>query len=171
MNNLNNVCQELIYKKLFLEWSKPIRNFLFTKCGNIDLSNDIVQDVFLSLWQKCKDVPYEKAKSFLFTSANNRLIDQFRHQKVKFTHKNSLNLSKVNKETPVYEMEVMEAKEKLEKIINSIPEKSRVVFLMSRIEKLPYKVIAENLELSVKAVEKRMQTALEIMKANYNRKI
>ena len=63
------------------------------------------------------------------------------------------------------------AKEKLEKIINSIPEKSRVVFLMSRIEKLPYKVIAENLEFSVKAVEKRMQTALEIMKANYNRKI
>ena len=171
MDDLKNVCTDSIYQKLFLEWSTPIRNFLYSKCGNIALSNDIVQDVFLSLWQKCKDVPYEKAKSFLFTAANNKLIDQFRHQKVTFNYKNTLNMSRVNKETPAYELEMKEAKEKLELIINSIPENSRVVFLMSRIEKKSYREIAERLNLSVKAVEKRMQIALEIMRANFTRKI
>ncbi len=171
MNNLKNICKEPIYKSLFLEWSRPIRNFIYSKCGDTALSNDIAQDVFLTLWQKCKDVPFEKAKSFLFTSANNKLIDQFRHKKVVLNHQKVLGISKINKETPIYELEVQEAKEKLEKIINSIPEKSRVVFLMSRIEKVSYKEIAERLDLSVKAVEKRMQGALEIMRANYKRKI
>ena len=44
-----------------------------------------------------------------------------------------------------------------------MPENSKVVFLMNRMEKMTYQQIADSLNLSVKAIEKRMQKALEIM--------
>jgi RNA polymerase sigma-70 factor (ECF subfamily) len=46
-----------------------------------------------------------------------------------------------------------------------MPENQRVVFLMSRMEDLTYREIAERLELSIKAVEKRMSLALKLLKA------
>ena len=52
---------------------------------------------------------------------------------------------------------------KLESTINNMPENSKVVFLMNRMEKMTYQQIADSLNLSVKAIEKRMQKALEIM--------
>ena len=57
-------------------------------------------------------------------------------------------------------MEEEEFRLRLEKAIAELPEKNRVVFLMNRIDKLTYKEIADQLNLSVKAVEKRMHKAL-----------
>ncbi|MEM7654956.1 MAG: sigma-70 family RNA polymerase sigma factor, partial [Bacteroidota bacterium] len=72
-------------------------------------------------------------------------------------------------ETPQFAMEEAEFRHKLETAIASLPEKNRVVFLMNRIEKLTYKEIAERLELSVKAVEKRMHKALIQLRALHPR--
>ena len=57
-----------------------------------------------------------------------------------------------------------EYEEKLNNVLSQIPEGSREVFLMNRIEGLKYKEIAENLGLSVKAIEKRISKALEIIR-------
>jgi RNA polymerase sigma-70 factor (ECF subfamily) len=54
--------------------------------------------------------------------------------------------------------------EKIEKAISDLPEKQKEVFLLSRIEKMKYREIAEILGISVKAVEKRMHLALLEMK-------
>jgi RNA polymerase sigma-70 factor (ECF subfamily) len=54
--------------------------------------------------------------------------------------------------------------DKLERTIDSLPEKQKEVFLLNRIEKKKYKEIAEQLDISVKAVEKRMHLALVVMR-------
>jgi RNA polymerase sigma-70 factor (ECF subfamily) len=54
--------------------------------------------------------------------------------------------------------------EKVERVIANLPEKQREVFVMSRIEKLKYKEISEKLNISVKAIEKRMRNALIVVR-------
>ena len=61
-------------------------------------------------------------------------------------------------------METREFENYLNQVLESIPEHERVVFLMNRIEQLKYKEIAERLNISVKAVEKRMSKALVVIK-------
>ena len=159
-NSPENSCGQEAFKQLFFEHSRSLHNFLYFKSGNEELAEDLTQEAFLRLWKECQNVPPQKAKSFLFTVANNLFLDHIKHQKVvqKFQIQNSWKISSI--ENPQYLMEVAEFKAKLEAAIGELPEKSRVVFLLNRIEKRTYKEIAELLDISVKAVEKRMHKAL-----------
>ena len=65
---------------------------------------------------------------------------------------------------PHYLMEEEEFKKKLEAVIASMSEGSREVFLLNRLEDQKYSEIAESLGISVKAVEKRMSKALQVLR-------
>ncbi|MEO0626668.1 MAG: sigma-70 family RNA polymerase sigma factor, partial [Bacteroidota bacterium] len=72
-------------------------------------------------------------------------------------------------ESPGFKMEETEFYQQLQSAIAALPEKNRIVFLMNRIDKLTYREIAERLEISQKAVEKRMSKALvELRKLTQN---
>ena len=76
-----------------------------------------------------------------------------------------------NAESPEFEMELKEFNDKLKSAINRLNEKNRTVFLMNRIDGLTYGEIAENLNLSEKAIEKRMKNALDELKKTIEYKI
>lgn len=154
-----HVCEQAVYKKLFFDYSKKLRDFLYYKSGNAELSEDLAQEAFLRLWKQCKNVPYSKAKSFLYTVANNLFLDNVKHQKVVMRFQ--LKKPSMGKpDTPHDLLEEEEFRARLEQAIADMPEKSRTVFLMNRIEKQTYKEIANTLGISVKTVEKRMHKAL-----------
>ncbi|MEL6986379.1 MAG: RNA polymerase sigma factor, partial [Bacteroidota bacterium] len=77
-----NVCKEATYKAVFKEHARALRNFLYYKSGNLSVSEDLVQDTFLKLWENCSKVTPQKAKSYLFTIANNLFLNSIKHQKV-----------------------------------------------------------------------------------------
>ncbi len=153
---------EYEFKKFYLECFTGLRIFIFAKCNNMELSEDIAQESFVRLWKNSEKIEKDKARSYIFTIANNLFLDHVRHEKVKLNYKSAYTLHQDIKD-PQYYLEMEEFRVKLEKTINEMPENSRVVFLMNRIEKMTYQQIAESLNLSVKAIEKRMQKALEIM--------
>jgi RNA polymerase sigma-70 factor (ECF subfamily) len=62
-----------------------------------------------------------------------------------------------------------EFKQMLEEAISNLPEKQRVVFLMSRIDKMTYQEIAKSLEVSQKTIEKRMHGALSALRKLYTK--
>ncbi|MDP1125358.1 sigma-70 family RNA polymerase sigma factor, partial [Klebsiella pneumoniae] len=70
----------------------------------------------------------------------------------------------INEQTPQYLMEESEFGERLQKAIEQLTEAQRTAFLMNRIEGKKYAEIAEILNISVKAVEKRMSQALESLR-------
>lgn len=154
-----NVCEERVFKQLFFEQSKNIRNFLYYKSGDFQLAEDLMQEAFLRLWKKCQQVSYPKAKSFLFTVANNLFLDEIKHRKVVQQFKLKPVRNKFA-ESPQYLLEEKEFEAQLERAIAELSEKNRVVFLLNRIDQLTYKEIAELEGISVKAVEKRMHKAL-----------
>lgn len=154
-----SVCEQKNYELLFNNHSESLRNFIYYKCGDLQQAEDIVQDSFVKLWKNCAKVVFEKAKSYLYTIAKNAFLNEVAHKKVVLEHQVHLVNDRTN-ETPEYVLEEQEFMVKLKKVIADLPEKQREVFLMSRIDKKKYSEIAETLNLSVKAVEKRMSLAL-----------
>lgn len=155
----HQVCLEHDFHLLFKDYSRGLRDFIYYKCGENALAEDLAQEAFLRLWRECRKVPYEKAKSFLFTVANHLVLDEIKHRKVVAR----FHLQKPDSYLPATPEEVLEEEEfrqRLEAAISALPVKSREVFLMNRIEKMTYAQIAGLLEISVKAVEKRMHRAL-----------
>ena len=163
IRDLNNICNDLVFEKLFHKYAKDLRRFLFFKTKDVDLAEDILQDAFIKLWDNCATVNFDKSKSFLFTVANNLFLNIKKHEKVVAEHQKTTIMSS-NQESPEFVMLEKEFLEKIEKAIADLPEKQKEVFLLSRIEKKKYREIAEILGISVKAVEKRMHLALIKMK-------
>jgi RNA polymerase sigma-70 factor (ECF subfamily) len=158
-----SVCEESVFGRIHHELSIRIRNFLYYRCGDLELSNDLCQESFVKLWEHCKTVSIDKAKSYLYTVAGRLFIDSVRHNKVHLSFA-AERPPQVNKEDPDFILNHAEFKEHLEKAINGLPETQREVFLMNRIDKMTYSEIADSLEISVKAVEKRMHLALLALK-------
>ena len=158
------------FKELFDQYYTPIKNFLYYKCGDIDLSEDLTQDVFMKVWDKREEIQLDTIKSYLYTIANNMLLNKIRHGKVvmNFVEKHK---TQQEEHSPHFNLEEKEFKQELERVIAGMPEKQREVFLMNRIEEITYKEIAERLELSVKAVEKRMHGALGYLREHIKYKI
>ncbi len=159
-----SVCEQKNYEMIFNNHSETLHNFVFYKCGDKQQAEDIVQEAFVKLWRNCTKVIFEKAKSFLYTVANNQFLNEIAHQKVVLKYQQQTT-NIVNKETPEYVLEEKEFMDKLQKAISNLPTRQREVFLLSRIDKKTYKEIAEIVGISVKAVEKRMHKALEILRA------
>lgn len=158
--NQSDTCDEMIFSSFFKSQIRPLRNFLFYKFGNMEQAEDLAQDAFVKLWQNCGAVPLEKAKSYIYTIANNSSLNQIAHQKVVLKYeKNFSGLDKTN-ENPEYLLEEKQFKTKLLKAIENLNEKQRMTFLMHRIDGKKYSEIALDLNISVKAVEKRIHLAL-----------
>lgn len=165
--NLRTVCEEQTFQEVHRTHETPLRNFLFYKFGDLEKARDFAQDAFIKLWHNCSKVTFDKAKSYLFTVANRLFLDDYDHQKVvlKFQHRQSISESQMER-NPEYIYEEGEFKERLEEAVSSLPEKQRVVFLMSRIDKMKNQEIADALELSIKTVEKHITSALKSLKEN-----
>ena len=156
----NGICEELVFSGFFKANVKSLRNYLYFKFGNEEKANDITQDSFIKLWENCKNVPLEKAKSYLYTIANNASLNEIAHNKVVLKYaQNNVNKDKTNL-SPEFIIEEEEFKQKLEKAIAKLTEGQRTAFLLHRIEGKKYHEIALMLEISVKAVEKRIHGAL-----------
>jgi len=158
-----SVCENETYKHLFKEHSTSIRNFIYYKCGDIQQAEDITQEAFIKLWDNCSKVIFEKAKSFLYTVARNHFLNEVAHKKIVLKHQLHLPSDRTN-ESPEFLLEEKEFMAKLKRVIADLPEKQREVFLLSRIDKKKYSEISEILDISVKAVEKRMSQALISMR-------
>ena len=159
-----NVCADPVYKSVYLSYFKLLRNFLVFKFGNVQRAEDTAQNAFVILWENCQSVTVEKAKSYLFTTAIRQALNQLKHDKVVLRFENQFQQSEIHLESPEFLVLEQEFQTKLELAIQNLPEKQRLVFLMNRIENQSYNEIAAMLEISVKAVEKRMHQALLVLR-------
>ena len=157
--NDTSYCDEKKFSDFFRNNSKLLNNYIFYKCGNIALANDIVQDAFLKFWNNCHKIIPGKAKSYLFTIATNLFLNEYSKNKVVLNFKSRLSENYTN-ESPEFLLEEKEFGNKLQKAISNLTEAQRIAFLMNRIDGKKYKEIAEILGISIKAVEKRIHNAL-----------
>ena len=162
MNAGENICEEKRFNELFKLHSKDLYRFLYYKYGSENNPADLMQEAFIKLWDNCHKVLPEKARSFLFTVANNQMLNELAKKKTVLRYQqNKVKVYTI--ESPEFIMEENEYMDKLQQAIESLSEGQRVAFLLNRIEGKKHKEIADMLGISQKAVEKRIYTALAVI--------
>lgn len=156
----DNICESQLFERLYKKHAKNLHDFLYYKFGEHLNPQDQVQEAFIKLWQNCGKIAPAKAKSYLYTTANNLMLNAVAHQKVvlKYTKKPQKHATN---ETPEFVLQEKEYHQKLQKAISNLSEAQRVAFLLNRVEGKRFKEIAELLDISVKGVEKRIYGALK----------
>jgi RNA polymerase sigma-70 factor (ECF subfamily) len=158
------------FERAFDLYYDAVRNYLYYKCGQAELAEDVAQDAFVKVWETRDRIDKNSLKAYLYTIAGNLLINQLKREQLKFKFLN-LQTDKKDKVTPEYLLEMQEFDQKLQNALSKIPEGAREVFLMNRVDGLKYHEIGDRLGLSMKAVEKRMSKALSILRGVIDNKI
>ncbi|MFV9550139.1 RNA polymerase sigma factor [Algibacter sp. PT7-4] len=154
-----NICEEHLFSSIFNKHAKDLHSFLYYKFGDLLNPKDKVQEAFIKLWENCSKIAPNKAKSFVFTTANNLMLNEAAHQKVVLKHKQTKPKTFTN-ENPEFLMQEAEYNNKLQKALSNLTHAQREAFMMNRVEGKRFKEIAEILDISTKAVEKRIYGAL-----------
>lgn len=150
------------FKNIFDTYFDAIRNYIYYRSADKELATDIAQDTFMKVWEK-QDKLDSNIKGLLYKIANDLFISKYRRQSLERDYSNSLQFDSGDTNTE-QSIHYNELKTNYERALSKLPEKQRVVFLMSRNEELKYHEIAERLKISVKAVEKRMKNALAYLR-------
>ncbi|HYG40131.1 MAG TPA: RNA polymerase sigma-70 factor [Cytophagales bacterium] len=156
---------EHVFDLIFKKYWKLLYKQAFYKLQSKELAEEIVQDLFLNLWEKRSVLKINTLENYLFVSLRNRCIDQIRtqisHQKHWDFYKKYIPKSIENTQDTIV---CNDLKRKLEEGLQLLPEKSRRVFQLSRMEGKSVAEIAKTLSLSEKAIEYYITKSLKTLK-------
>lgn len=131
------------------------------------LAEDIVQDIFIKLWEGRERFTIQSVRPYLQKAVRNRVLNAVRDQKTDdhFYTRLAAITADILDENPVY---LRENQQLFQQIIISLPEDLRETFSLSRLHQMSYKEIALQLVISEKTVEKRISRALQYIRDNYS---
>ena len=159
---------EKSFEQLFRIQYAPLCAYARRYIHDPDESEEVVQDVFVNLWQKRGTIEITSTiESYLFRAVRNTCLNLLKHFKVREKHKDGITASydhygdRAN--DLVLEIELINH---IENLISGLPTERQKVFKMSRFEEMKYKEIAEELGISVKTVEAQMGKALKYLREN-----
>jgi len=151
------------FRNLFDKRFDSVRSFIYYRCSDEEVASDIAQDVFTKIWEKGMNVHPERDKNLLYKIASDMYITRMRRKRVELNFRNSIKIDREDN-SPEDDMLYSQLKENYAKVLGEMNQGQRDVFLMSRSEGLKYEEISQRLGIGVKAVEKRMNGALKILK-------
>lgn len=164
--NIINKLDEVTFEKLFRNHFKGLTWFAVRYVKDVETAQEIVQEAFISLWEKRDTIDMAKSvKSYLASSVYNKSLNHIRDNK-KFD-RDILTFENLLPDATYEQTDRLittELNEKIKEAVNELPEKCREVFVMSRFQNLKYQEIADKLQISVKTVETQMSKALQHMR-------
>ena len=137
-----------------------VYRFILKNIKNEDNAGDIVQDAFAKMWEKHKDISFQKSKSYLFTASYHTMIDYIRK------NERMISMRDDNQYEQKYESGYSDLKEILNEAVDKLPEIQRSVLLLRDYEGYSYKEIGEVTDLNESQVKVYIYRARLFMK-NY----
>lgn len=171
-NPVKEASSHSVYSSLFKEYYPPLL-FYAMRFLDEEEAEDVVQDVFLTLWKRRDELevgPY--ISSFLYRSVYTRSLNMLSKKKVANNYCKDLEdiyTKKMEYYHPdntevIQRIENNELRTEMLSVINALPEKCKEVFKLSYLHELKNKEIAEALDISVRTVEAHMYKALKLLR-------
>lgn len=147
-------------RRLFEQYFDPLCRFLAYYVSDHMMIEDVVQDVFVNMWEKRDELQIDSVKTYLYASARNRMLNCIREEKRQNTLLEQWVQSEKEKKQGEECFDIDEFSQRVEIAIDNLPEKCKEIFNLSKKNNLTYKKIAEHFDISVKTVETQMGIAL-----------
>jgi len=146
-------------KNIFNESYSALCNYAYSLIEDRHAAEDIVQSIFISLWENDKLLGLEHPESYLLKCVKFKCIDHVRSRKIK-KEVSMETLPDIGNTFPqsINEEDILPL---LNYFVSQLPNRAKEIFLMSRQQGMTYREIAEELDLSVKTIENHMGSALK----------
>ena len=152
------------FKYFFDRYYNDLCNFVNIYLHNQTLSEEIVQDIFVFFWENKEKLQIDTSvKSFLFSASKFKSLNFLRNSK-----NQKRIIEKIGKSEPLISSEQRDSyfdtdefRKILDAAVGQLAPKCREIFLLSKLEGLSNREIAERLNISVKTVENQMTIALK----------
>lgn len=163
--------KEAAYQHLYKLYYSQLNSYLHSLCGSSELSKDLTQQVFIKLWKKRESLSINYAlKSYIFKIGYNLFIDLQKKMKKDLHFLEQLKHEAINEVVEIPENNLEQKINLLLAEVDKLPKQCKTVFLLAKKEGLKYKEISEELNISVKTVERHMTKALRRLRKGLNNK-
>jgi RNA polymerase sigma-70 factor (ECF subfamily) len=150
------------FEEIYKTHYKALRNAAENIIGDGDAAHDIVQEVFLKLWNRKDELgAILNERAYLYKAVINSSITHLSNSKKKSSLSDAAIGSSGSADT---EMMTKELRGKIQLALDALPPKCKAIFVLSRFEGMKNKEIAQVLNLSLKTVENQMGIALKKMR-------
>ncbi len=155
---------ELAISLIFRTYYSYLCKVAYKIIPDSNLAEDLSQEVFFELWRKKGRLQgVTSLKAYLRRATVNRALNFIRDQRVKLVDE-ELRPVMSRQAQATQQMEADELQQRIDQAIDSLPERCRMVFVLSRFEDMSYQQIAEVLDISVKTVENQVSKALRLLR-------
>ncbi len=148
---------------LFTRLKQDIYSFAFSYFRNKELAEEVVQEVFIRLWEKRELInPDYDLVSYIFKIAKNIILDQLREQARHGERYGQINPDLIySSESADDQVIFNDFQNLLKEAVELLPPKRKYIFKLSREEKMTYSEISEHMNISINVVENQMSKALK----------
>jgi len=157
-----------VFENLFRQYYQRLCTYSLKFVGDPDTAEEIVQDLFYTLWEKRMELQINTSvKSYLFSAIHNKCLKFIEHRAVEKKYRSYYLRHESEIDTEQYDtVSIAELQQRINQSLDSLPEKCGRIFRLNRFEGLKYHEIAEKLSISVKTVEANMGKALRHLRKN-----
>jgi RNA polymerase sigma-70 factor, Bacteroides expansion family 1 len=151
------------FEAIYNEYWPRLYGYVFNRLKNKEIAEEIIQEVFYSLWMKHTTIELTGAlSSYLFAAVKYQIFNYIKSDQVRRTYASyfSLQTGKMSDNSNEEHIAASDLRDAVEKEISRLPEKCQQVFRMSRMEHLSVRDIATTLNISHKTVENHLTKAL-----------
>lgn len=153
------------FEGIYNRYSEPLYFSAYNLFRNKEVCEDLVQDLFVHLWERRASLKIKSLKPYLYRAIRNRVLMVIRTGRAQ---PDPLVLKELaQRYCPDSDMAEKDINRFLEAGMQELPEKCREIFRLSRKEQLSNKEIAGRLNLSLKTVENQINIALRRLRASF----
>ena len=146
------------YKLLFKEYFNALVQFAEGYVFDVEVAKDLVQEVFIYLWENHSELKIKHLKSYLYTAVKNKCIHHINHLKIRDKHQVFLinNYLELHNDDIEYDPEIIK---KIKVGLESLPKEMKRIFKAKYIYGLTIPEISEDLGVSVNTIKTHLKRA------------
>jgi RNA polymerase sigma-70 factor (family 1) len=176
-NEINNVSDNLLvtrirqndtdaFRSLYNRYSKKIYFFSLKYLNNSVEAEELVQSVFINLWENRKSLDATNSvKSYIYKAAVNYIYNYLRKKTIRTRFiESEIQKGEIHSDLTYEQVFLHDLERSINSVVETLPSQQQKIFRLSRYEGLTHKEIASKLDLSVRTVENQMYRVLKVLK-------